>query len=177
MAEGAFILDDIDKKIVQFIQRDPNLTHSQIAKKINRSQPTVGMRIKKLEKSGILQFQAGLNLKNTSYYLAKVNLQSSDSNSIIRIIRSCPYMIHGYRLSGISNFVIIIAYPTLKGLDKIVNYHFRKNSNVNKIEIEIITDIINDFVIPVDFKVRTCNCVEKTKKNKSMDLQRRGGLN
>ena len=163
-------LDEIDRQIITLVQEDPSLTHTQIAEKISRSQPTVGMRIKKLEKSGILQFQAGLNLKNTSYYLAKVNLQSSDSNSIIRIIRSCPYMIHGYRLSGISNFVIIIAYPTLKGLDKIVNYHFRNNPNVNKIEIDIITDIINEFVIPVDFKVRSCNCVEKTKKNELMDL-------
>ncbi|MFX1409350.1 MAG: Lrp/AsnC family transcriptional regulator [Promethearchaeota archaeon] len=164
MVNEAFILDDIDKRIVEFIQRDPTSTHTQIAKKIKRSQPTVGMRIKKLEKSGILQFQAGLNLKNTNCYLARVTLQSSDSNSIIRIIRSCPYMIHGYRLSGISNFVIIVAYSTLQGLDKIVNYHFRKNPNIKRIEVEIITDIINTFVIPVDFKVRSCNCVKKRKK-------------
>ncbi|MFX1386092.1 MAG: AsnC family transcriptional regulator, partial [Promethearchaeota archaeon] len=39
-------MDDIDKRIVQFIQNDPTSTHTQIAKKINRSQPTVGMRIK-----------------------------------------------------------------------------------------------------------------------------------
>jgi DNA-binding Lrp family transcriptional regulator len=43
-------LDDIDRKIITLVQGDPNLTHTQIAEQINRSQPTVGMRIKKLEK-------------------------------------------------------------------------------------------------------------------------------
>ncbi|MFW9825290.1 MAG: Lrp/AsnC family transcriptional regulator [Candidatus Thorarchaeota archaeon] len=166
MVNEELIMDDIDKRIVQFIQRDPTSTHTQIAKKINRSQPTVGMRIKKLEKSGILQFQAGLNLKKTNYFLAKVSLQSSDPNAIIRIVKACPYMIHGYRVSGISNFVIIIAHFSLKGLDQIVNYHFRNNPNVTNIKIEIIMDIINEFVIPADFRVRSCNCVEN-KKNET----------
>ncbi|MFW9902243.1 MAG: Lrp/AsnC family transcriptional regulator [Candidatus Thorarchaeota archaeon] len=165
MVNEALILDDIDKSIVQFIQNDPTITHTQIAKKINRSQPTVGMRIKKLEKLGILTFQAGLNLKNTNCYLAKLSLQSSDPPAIIQIIKSCPYMIQGYITSGISNFDIIIANPNLKNIDKIVNYHFRNNPKVEKINMEIITNIINKFVIPVDFRIQSCNCVKKPKKN------------
>ncbi|MFX1502552.1 MAG: Lrp/AsnC family transcriptional regulator [Promethearchaeota archaeon] len=160
MVNETYILDDIDKRIVDYIQRDPTSTHTQIAQKIKRSQPTVGMRIKKLEKLGILQFQAGLNLKNSGYSLAKVSLQSSDSISITKMIKSCPYMIQGYRLSGISEFLIIIAYPTLKGIDKIVNFHFRKNPNVKIIETEIITDVINEIVIPVDFNFRSCKCIK-----------------
>ncbi|MFX1457131.1 MAG: Lrp/AsnC family transcriptional regulator [Promethearchaeota archaeon] len=167
MVNEELIMDDIDRRIVQFIQRDPTSTHTQIAKKINRSQPTVGMRIKKLEKLGILQFQAGLNLKKTNYFLAKVNLQSSDPNAIIQTVKACPYMIHGYRVSGISNFVIIIAHISLKGLDQIVNYHFRNNPNIRNIKIEIIMDIINEFVIPADFRVRSCNCVEN-KENETL---------
>ncbi|MFX1601059.1 MAG: Lrp/AsnC family transcriptional regulator [Promethearchaeota archaeon] len=168
MVNEALIMDDIDKRIVQFIQSDPTSTHTQIAKKINRSQPTVGMRIKKLEKLGILQFQAGLNLKKTNYYLAKVSLQSSDPNIIVQTVKTCPYMIQGYKISGISNFVIIIANPSLKGLDQIVNYHFRNNPEVRKIKIEIIMDIINEFITPVDFRVRSCSCVEKMKKNEKL---------
>ncbi|MFX1567789.1 MAG: Lrp/AsnC family transcriptional regulator [Promethearchaeota archaeon] len=165
MVNEALILDDIDKSIVEFIQKDPTITHTQIAKKINRSQPTVGMRIKKLEKLGILTFQAGLNLKNSNCFLAKISFQSSDPHAIIQIIKSCPYMIQGYITSGISNFEIIIANPTLKNIDKIVNYHFRSNPKVEKINIEIITNIINEFVIPVDFRIQSCDCVKKSKKN------------
>ncbi|KKK46377.1 hypothetical protein LCGC14_0576430 [marine sediment metagenome] len=41
-------MDDIDKKIITLIQEDPDMTHSKIAKVIKKSQPTVGIRIKKL---------------------------------------------------------------------------------------------------------------------------------
>ncbi|MFX1380098.1 MAG: Lrp/AsnC family transcriptional regulator [Promethearchaeota archaeon] len=157
----ALIMDDIDKRIVQFIQRDPTSTHTQIAKKVNRSQPTIGMRIKKLEKSGILKFQAGLNPKNLDYYLAKLNIQSSDPESIIKIIKSCPYLINGYRVSGLFNFVIIVIYSKFRDLDKIVNHHFRSNSNVKHVEVEIISEIINEFVIPFDFQIRKCKCIEE----------------
>jgi len=33
-------LDDIDRRIITLVQDDPNLTHTQIAAKIDRSQPT-----------------------------------------------------------------------------------------------------------------------------------------
>ena len=165
MINETSILDDIDKRIVTFIQNDPSITYTQIAKKVNRSQPTVGMRIKKLEESGILKFQAGLNLKNADCYFAKVNIQTSDPEGIVDVIKSCPYIIHGYRISGSSNFVVIIVYSVLKDLDKIVNYHFRSNPNVKKVKIDIISEIINEFVIPVDFEVRSCSCIEESKTN------------
>ena len=169
MINETSVLDDIDKRIVTFIQNDPSITYTQIAKKVNRSQPTVGMRIKKLEEMGILKFQAGLNLKNADCYFAKVNIQTFDPEGIKDIIKSCPYMIHGYKVSGVSNFVVIIAYSELRDLDKIVNYHFRSNPKVKEVQIEIISEIINEFVIPVDFKVRSCNCIEKPNKNGLID--------
>ncbi len=165
MINGVNVLDDIDKSIVKFIQMDPTITHTQIAKKVNRSQPTVGSRIKKLEESGILKFQAGLNLKNLECYYAKVDIQTSDPEEIVSIINSCPYIIHGYRVSGVTNFLIIIAYPILKDLDKIVNYHFRNNPTIKLIKTEIISEIIKEFVIPIDFEIKRCNCIEKFNKN------------
>lgn len=160
MINESSVLDDIDKRIVTFIQDDPTITHTEIAKQINRSQPTVGMRIKKLEESGILKYQAGLNLKNLDYYFAKVNIQTTDPEEMRKIIKSCSYMIHGYRVSGATNFVVIICCSKFTDLDRIVNYHFRNNPNVLKVKIEIISEIINEFVVPVDFQIRSCPCVE-----------------
>jgi len=63
MESKVFNIDQIDKNIIEIIQREPMLTHTEIAKKVNRSQPTIGMRIRKLEKAGVLKFQAGINVK------------------------------------------------------------------------------------------------------------------
>ncbi len=56
-------LDDIDRQIISLVQDNPALTHTEIASRINRSQPTVGMRIKKLEKSWHLKIKPGKNFK------------------------------------------------------------------------------------------------------------------
>ena len=76
MESKVFKIDEIDKSIIEIIQKDPMLTHTEIAKKVNRSQPTIGMRIRKLEKSGVLKFTAGINVKTMDLLLARVDIQS-----------------------------------------------------------------------------------------------------
>jgi len=144
-------LDDIDRQIITLVQEDPNLTHTQIAERINRSQPTVGMRIKKLEKSGILQFQPGINFKKVDLFLATVEINSSNPEEIMEMARCCPFMLNAFRLSGEHNICILLASSKLDKLDAIVNYHFRKNPEVSLVSMEIVTDIAKDFILPIDF--------------------------
>ena len=63
MAEAKFKIDKIDREIIDLLQDDPHLTHMEIAKKVKRSQPTIGMRISKLEEKGLLEVQRGVNFK------------------------------------------------------------------------------------------------------------------
>ena len=144
-------LDDVDRQIITLVQEDPNLTHTQIAEKINRSQPTVGMRIKKLEKSGILQFQPGINFKKVELFLATVEINTSNPNEILEMATCCPFMLNAFRLSGEHNICILLASSKIHKLDAIVNYHFRKNKDVSSVSMEIVTEIAKDFILPIDF--------------------------
>ena len=49
-------IDNIDKRIIETLQKNPSITHSQIAKNLERSQPAIGARIKKLSEKGILEW-------------------------------------------------------------------------------------------------------------------------
>ncbi|MFX0070740.1 MAG: Lrp/AsnC family transcriptional regulator [Candidatus Hermodarchaeota archaeon] len=144
-------LDDIDKKIISLVQEDPNMTHTEIAEKIERSQPTVGMRIKKLEKSGILQFQPGINFKKVDLFLATVELKTNDPEMVMKMAQCCPFMLNAFRLSGDHNICIMLASSKLDKLDKIVNYHFRNKPEVSMVSMEIVTDIAKDLILPIDF--------------------------
>ena len=54
-------MDDNDKKkIIRLIQEDPSMDHSKIAEVTKKSQPTVGIRIKKLRDSGFLKINQEL---------------------------------------------------------------------------------------------------------------------
>ena len=156
MESKVFKIDEIDKNIIEIIQKEPMLTHTEIAKQVNRSQPTIGMRIRKLEKSGVLKFQAGINVKTVDLILARVDFQTLKPNDTIKLVKNCPYMLNAFRLSGISNFSILVVSDKLNQLDAIVNHHFRKDPNISEVRMNIITDVINDFVLPFDFNFESC---------------------
>ena len=144
-------LDDIDKRIITLVQESPNLTHTQIAKKISRSQPTVGMRIKKLQKDGILQFQPGINFRKVDLHLAIVEVKSKNPEDILDMAKFCPFMLNAFKLSGEHNILILLASSKIEKLDIIINYHFRRNPDVSSVSMEIITEIAKDFILPIDF--------------------------
>lgn len=144
-------LDGIDKKIITLLQDDPNITHTEIARVINRSQPTVGMRIKKLEKSGMFQIQAGVNLKNIELYAAKVNIYTENPKKIMNIAEICPFMINCFKTSGIYNIILLMASDKLENLDALINNHFRSKNNSERVKMELIINVAKDFILPIDF--------------------------
>ena len=162
-------LDDIDRQIISIVQEDPNITHTDIAEKINRSQPTVGMRIKKLEKSGVLVFQPGINFKKVNLFLATVEVKTKDPDELMEMAKCCPFMLNAFRLSGEHNISILLASSKLDKLDNIINYHFRRNPDIGSVSMEIVTDIAKDFILPIDFDSENHNptiedgCGEKCK--------------
>ncbi|MFX1392574.1 MAG: Lrp/AsnC family transcriptional regulator [Promethearchaeota archaeon] len=151
-------MDEIDRQIVQLIQEKPNLTHTEIATQVNRSQPTVGMRIRRLEELGVLQFQAGINLKAADIYFASVEIQTKLPEQIYEIVKTCPFMLNAFRVSGEFNVSVLITSFTLEDIDRIVNYHFRNKPEVKKLIINVITDVMTDFIVPIDFNFNKCQC-------------------
>ena len=152
-------LDEIDKKIVEVVQKKPNITHTKIAEYVKRSQPTVGMRIKRLEETGALTYKAGFNLSKIDLFFGIVELQTNDPDRVYDIVSKCPYMIQTFRISGVNNFFIIIVSDRIEDLDKIVNHHFRSKPFISNISIQMITDFLKDFVVPLDFEKEECDCL------------------
>jgi DNA-binding Lrp family transcriptional regulator len=170
-----FNIDEIDRSIIQIIQEDPNLTHTEIARKVNRSQPAVGMRIRKLEEAGVLKFQAGISLKNADLILARAEIETREPVEIEDLVKKCPYMINAFRLSGSSNISVLLVGFVFKDLDNIINCHFRTNPQVKNVVLEIISDVVTDFILPFNLNFDKCRgysngvccCVHLGKANES----------
>ncbi|MGQ4875005.1 MAG: Lrp/AsnC family transcriptional regulator [Promethearchaeia archaeon] len=158
-------IDEVDRNIISLIQKDPSLTHTEIAKKVNRSQPTVGMRIKKLEENGILKFQAGINIKLAELQFAQIEIQTNQPEQILDIANRCPFMLNAYKTCGLFNISILIAGLSVKDVDEIVNLNFRKNPAVINIKIHYITEILKDFVLPISFFSAKKFCLKKGKRS------------
>lgn len=144
-------IDEIDRNIIKIVQAEPNLTHTQIAKRVNRSQPTVGMRIRKLEEVGVLKFTAGINMKAADFFFARVDIQTNNPDEICSIVNKCPFMLNAFAISGVYNVSIFLAGLSIKDIDEIVNINFRKNPNIINLKMEMITNVLNDYVLPLNF--------------------------
>ncbi|MBD3194417.1 MAG: winged helix-turn-helix transcriptional regulator [Candidatus Lokiarchaeota archaeon] len=151
-------LDDIDKEIMKLLQINPSMTHTEISTRVDRSQPTVGLRIKKLEDMGVLQFQAGINIKVADLFIARAEIQTKNPTEVLKIVEKCPFMLNAFRLSGSTNVSVILVNSSIDHLDYIVNHHFRKNPHIYSTHMDIITDVAKDFVLPLDVACENCNC-------------------
>ena len=150
-------IDDIDCQIMNLVQKAPHLTHSEIATHVNRSQPTVGMRIRKLENLGVLKYQAGITLKNKDLHFARVDIQTNNPQESFEMVKKCPFMLNAMKLSGELNLSIIVVGLDLHLLERIINYHIRRNPTVRKVQMELIVDVADDLVLPLNCNIEHAN--------------------
>jgi Lrp/AsnC family transcriptional regulator, leucine-responsive regulatory protein len=148
-------LDDIDKSIIRILQKDPSVTHSQIAKELDRSQPAIGARIKKLSEKGILATQIGVDFSNpeisASLNLVKVEMTTTRPEEVFEMAKVCPYIINTLKISGEYNILMFMACSSLKRLDMILDRHFRNKEHVRRIRMDLITSYSLPFILPVNF--------------------------
>lgn len=152
-----FNLDEIDKNIITLLQNQPNITHSAIAKEIGRSQPAVGSRIHRLEERGIVSAQFGLNFKSVSqknqFFLVKVELETKKPEEVYKMCINCPFIINCMKLSGKNNIMLFLASSSLQKIDAVIDYHFRNKNYVSYVSMDLITDFVKDFILPIDFQI------------------------
>jgi Lrp/AsnC family transcriptional regulator, leucine-responsive regulatory protein len=148
-------LDDRDTTILTMVQKNPNISQEEIAKKIHLSQPSVGARIRKLKQNGVLETINGMNFKVVDLKLAKVDINATDTVGIIEEFRHCPFFINALITSGKYNLCIFFTATDLKRLEGIVNHHLRKNEMVKDIELNIVIGTAKDFVLPMNLEDET----------------------
>ncbi len=146
-------IDDDDKKIIEMIEKNPGITHSDIAKEIEKSQPAVGARIIKLERKNLLTRQVGFNIKKVDIRVVIVYISTKDVEEIVKKIERCPFINHAFKISGEYNLLCFIAASDLKTIEKLVDLCFRKDSNVINVKTNVLIESIHDFVVPIDFQI------------------------
>ncbi|MBY9019977.1 MAG: Lrp/AsnC family transcriptional regulator [Candidatus Lokiarchaeota archaeon] len=146
-------IDDDDYKIIEMMERDPSVTHSMIAREIEKSQPAVGARIIKLERKHLLTKQVGFNVKKVDIKVGIVFVSTKDVETVVRKIERCPFVNHAFKISGEFNLLCFIAASDLQTIEKLVDLCFRKDPNVINVKTNILIDSVHDFVVPIDFQI------------------------
>nr|MDO8114091.1 Lrp/AsnC family transcriptional regulator [Candidatus Sigynarchaeota archaeon] len=139
----AFDIDNDDIKILNIFQENPEITHVEIAKKINKSQPAVGARVTKLQRKNLLATQKGINFKAVKdrMFLLLVDLQTKDPTPILEgELTRCPFMINVFKRSGQKNLSVFLAATNMQKLESIIDRHFRSNPQIISVETSFVVD-------------------------------------
>ncbi len=173
-------IDNDDRKIMSFLQANPDLTHSEIADKINKSQPAVGARILKLERKGLQVTQYGVNLKQNKLSVALVSMHAKKPKDVLDMIEHCPFVLNAFKTSGKTNVLVWLVGSNIDKLEEIVEVHFRSQADISHVNMSIVIEPINQLVLPVDFNFEhhnsilcgeNCHAVTQEREKASKDYE------
>jgi len=162
-----FPLDELDKKIISLLVKDPETSQKKVGQILKISQPAVGARLHKLKKKKILVNQIGVNLKKTNIGIAKVDLSTSNSAEILEIFKKCPLFINGFVTSGKRNLCIFLIVEQFESLNACMDRHIRTNCHVCDVEISIVISSAKDVIVPLTLeldKTETKTCIGECNK-------------
>jgi DNA-binding Lrp family transcriptional regulator len=144
---GPRSLNPTDIKIISILQNDPEATQQEIAKKLRISQPSVGARLNRLKKSGILNLVTSVEPLKMGLHLAQVDSMAVNPIEVIDYFLKCPLFINGFITTGKYNLRLLFTSEDLISLEALVNNHFRNNPNIKNVEMSVVLSTAKDLSI------------------------------
>ena len=148
-------LDQVDRNILEFLQKDGRVSASFIANKIGMSVPAVADRIKKLQESDVIKgFTTMLNHRkvglDVSAFITVISESSSHYSDVVRETNNSPEIIQCFTTTGNGSHVLLALVENTHSLEGLL----RKIQNwpgVMRTETQIILSSykgINAVLIP-----------------------------
>ena len=152
------MLDDIDIKILTFLQRDCTISVADIGKEVGLSTTPCWRRIQKLEEMGIIQRRVAiLDAGKVNAGVTVFVSISTDQHSLAWLekfhaaVASLPEVVEFYRMSGEVDYLLRVVVPDIAAYDT-----FYKKL-IARVEISKVSSafameqIKNTTVLPLDF--------------------------
>ena len=135
-------IDYLDRKILEFLQKDGRMAASHIADELDISIPTVTDRIKKLSESGVIQgFHATLNPKllglDVSAIITVISESSEHYKEVIQMARNTPEVVQCYSTTGKGSHTLIIVAKNSQALEELLR-KIQSWPGVSRTETQVI---------------------------------------
>jgi Lrp/AsnC family leucine-responsive transcriptional regulator len=130
-------LDDINRKILDELRRDPRLTMSELGRRIGMSSPAVTERVRRLEEAGIIRGYrldlnpAALGLPIAAYI--RIRPHAGQLPSIAELARQIPEVVECHRVTGEDCFVLKVHIPAIDQLDRLLDMFLLYGSTTTSI--------------------------------------------
>jgi Lrp/AsnC family transcriptional regulator len=148
-------LDDLDKKIIDLLQKDPSLPHSEIAQIVSKTQPTISARILKMIRQGFVENIFGLNFASCNLPLFQVEIQTNDNDRIFKRCEECPFIVNAINKSGEFNITLFVTASDMEKYNRIVDSCLRRDKTIIKMISSYTMKADKNLVFPFNLKALT----------------------
>jgi Lrp/AsnC family transcriptional regulator, regulator of ectoine-degradation genes len=150
-------LDAIDLKILDAIQRDGRITKLALAEKVGLSPTPCWMRLRKLEKAGIV---AGYHARIAVRTIAPVatvlmevtlgNHRQADFDRFERAIRDIPEIVSCWSVGGGVDYVLKVMARDIDAYQRLVDALLRREIGIDRYFTYIVTKTVKEeIVLPI----------------------------
>lgn len=119
------LLDAVNMRILEELQRDPRLTMSELGRRIGMSSPAVTERVHRLEEAGVIRGYrldldpAALGLSITAY--VRIRPSAGRLPKIAELAQQIPEVVECHRVTGEDCFVLKVHLPAIDQLDRLLD--------------------------------------------------------
>ncbi|RWA58274.1 Lrp/AsnC family transcriptional regulator [Mesorhizobium sp.] len=150
-------LDPIDLKILDAIQRDGRITKLALADKVGLSPTPCWMRLRKLEKAGIVSgYHASIAMRAVApvaTVLVEVTLAShrqADFDRFERVIRDIPEIVACWSVGGGVDYVLKVMARDIDAYQRLVDSLLEREIGIDRYFTYIVTKTVKEeTVLPV----------------------------
>jgi Lrp/AsnC family transcriptional regulator, leucine-responsive regulatory protein len=144
------VLDDINRRLLTELHRDPRITMSALARSVEMSAPAVTERVQRLERTGIITGYrmdvdpAGLGLPVAAF--VRIRPTAGRLSNIAELAASLPQITECHRITGEDCFLIKVHAPTIAALETTLDQFLLYGQTVTSI---IVTSPVPSRPLPV----------------------------
>ncbi len=119
-------MDNIDKKILSFLQKDATTPVAEIAERVGLSTTPCWRRIQKMEEAGVIRARVALldgqklNAGVTVFVAVRTNEHSAEwLEAFSRAVVEIPEVVEFYRMSGDVDYLLRVVVPDIAAYDAV----------------------------------------------------------
>ncbi len=140
---SGFIIDALDRSILNLVQKNNLLTHAEIGEQVGLSTSAVRRRLVNLRKSGLIV--RDVSLLNTDQFgitlIVSVAFKEDTVDaydSFDRQMQKLPHVKQSYHVSGLTDYVLVVQGPSLTWYENWSKQHLMNNSNIKRHDTSVV---------------------------------------
>lgn len=144
-----YSLDDIDIKILGYLQPDARLQNAELARKVGMAPSAVLERVKKLEQKGVIKAYttriepAALNLKLLAFIFIRSSEGPGDTPTS-RLIANIPEVLEVHHVAGEDCYLVKVRTEDTLSLVHLMRDRFSKIPNIVSTKTTIVLETVKE---------------------------------